>query len=341
MLELLPAAKKPSASLLTWPRRGASIAALLVDPAWDFHEWARILGAYFGGRGLTRINILSADWPTPGGLMWPFAKLANGRYDLYSFNPWFLDRAVAIKHAMHQQGIVVQWTLLELYSWSNRKKGAGIPDGNLGPFRNNINGVKWGGLYTGDRREDDATLAALPDAWLTEFCRWMLPAIGGPGTVIEIGNEFPEKELHQRMAALIRSIVPGQEVSVNRQEDTPGQYANMKIGTAYDRIAFHGRLLKSVKDLHDRVYLDEPKYQTFDMFFQLCPHDPKRIIFSSDGARISNTDPIYDWDHLLAFAEAVIDRGCSYEHQSILKMPQHRYDFSKVEHDFLTDLAEA
>ena len=33
----------------------------------------------------------------------------------------------------------------ELYGWSNRKKGDSVPDANGGPWRNNINGVKWGG----------------------------------------------------------------------------------------------------------------------------------------------------------------------------------------------------
>lgn len=341
MLELLPQPKRETSTLLTWPRRGASIAALLVDPAWDYGQWARILGGYFGGRGLTRINILSADWPTPGGLLWPFAKRSDGRYDLYSFNPWFMDRAVAIRDAMHAQGIVVQWTLLELYSWSNRKKGPGIPDGNLGPFRHNVNGVLWGGAYNGDRKEDDATYAALPDAWLTAFCEWLLPAIGGTGTIIEIGNEMPEKGLHERTAALIRRINPQQQVSVNRQEDTPGQYANMKIGRDYDRIAFHGRFLKQPSDL-DRFYdITESSIPTFNAMFKTHV-DPARIIFSSDGAR-SSSHPIdtYDWPKLTAFAEAVIDRGCSYEHQSRCKLPENRYDFTRVEDDFLTDLADA
>jgi hypothetical protein len=341
VIELLQAKKPDTGSLLTWPRRGASIAALLVDQGWDYHEWARILGGYFGGRGLTRINVLSADWPTPGGLLWPFWKRPDGQFDLYRFNPWFTDRAVAIRDAMHRQGIVVQWTFLELYSWSNRKKGPGIPDGNYGPFRYNVNGVKWGGAYNGDRKEDDATLTALPDPWLTAFCEWIVPIIGGPGTVIEIGNEFPEKPLHERMAALIHRINPAQQVSWNRQEDTPGQYPNMMKGDRYERCAFHGRLLKKVSDL-DRVYTTEPDYRTFNEFFNECPHDPARIIFSSDGARSSN-DPIetYDWPHLLAFAEAVIQRGCGYEHQSRMKMPGNAYDFRKVEHEFLRDLADA
>ncbi len=326
-----------------WPRRGASIAALLVDPAWNYKEWATILGGYFGGRGLTRINILSADWPTPGGLMWPFARRSDGVFDIYSFNPWFADRAMKIKDAMHAQGVIVQWTMPELYSWSNRKKGPGVPDGNLGPYRNNVNGVKWGGAYNGDRKEDDATLQALPDEWLTAFTEWILPLIGGPGTVIELGNEFPEKEFHQRYAALIHRIDPNQEVSWNRNEDTPGQYANMmKRDGEYQRCAFHGRLLKQVSDL-DLVYTAEPDYKTFQEFFDNCPHDPSRIIFSSDGAR-SSSDPIntYDWPRLLEFATYVMqEQGCSYEHQSRMKMQPNWYDFSKVEHEFLAALAAA
>ncbi|HMJ82299.1 MAG TPA: hypothetical protein VK504_03990, partial [Vicinamibacterales bacterium] len=218
-----------------------------------------------------------------------------------------------------------------------------MPDGNLGPWRNNTNSVKWGGKYNGDIKEDDPTLAALPDTWQVALCEWLIPIIGGDGTVIEIGNEMPEKELHQRTAALIRQIIsPRQEVSWNRNEDTPGQYANMmKRANEYQRCAYHGRLLKRVSDL-DRVYPREPDYPTFRAFFDDCPHEPARIIFSSDGAR-SSDDPIdtYDWPNLLAFATEVLRRGCSYEHQSRMKMPENRYDFSKVEHDFLRDLAKA
>ena len=52
-----------SGDLTSWPRRGATIAASLVDTRWDYVRWAEMLGSVFGGRGLTLVNVLSAPWP--------------------------------------------------------------------------------------------------------------------------------------------------------------------------------------------------------------------------------------------------------------------------------------
>jgi hypothetical protein len=209
----------------------------------------------------------------------------------------------------------VQWTNYELYSWSDRKDG---PQQAHTPWRHNVNGVYWA--------PDDVTFGVLPDAWSHAWFAKVLPSLRAEINPLEVGNEFPEKPLHARVAAAIRALQPTAQVIVNRQEDTPGQYANMKIGRDYDRIAFHGRLLKRVSDL-DRVYPKEPTYQTFRAFFDACPHDPARIIFSSDGAR-SSSDPVntYDWGPLREFFQEVRRRGCSIEHQSRAKMtppPNH------------------
>jgi hypothetical protein len=309
---LLDSPPVDDATLRHWPRTGMSIASLIVARACNIAETIRIFADC--GVQLTRVNLLSALWD--GVNVLPYRRRPDGLWDLIDWNPEYFDRLSEVRDRCNSSGIVVQWTNYELYSWSDRKLG---PQQINTPWRHNVNGVFWA--------EDDSTFDVLPDAWSETWLGKVLPYLKADINPLEIGNEFPEKALHERVRDIVKRLQPDAQVTVNRNEDTPGQYANMKIGSGYDRIAFHGRLLKQVSDL-DRVYPNEPTYKTFNQFFDRCPHDPKRVIFSSDGARIS-ADPVntYDWGPLREFAREVTKvRGCSFEHQSRAKMsspPNH------------------
>jgi hypothetical protein len=295
--------------LTTYPRIGMSIAGLLVCSEANIPETVKIFADC--GVQSTRINLLSALWPQAD--TFPYTRLADGQWDLYRWNQRYFDRLTDLRDRMNAAGIVVQWTNYELYSWSDRKPG---PQQNGTPWRNNVNGVYW--------PEDDSTFGILPDQWSLDWFEKITPYLNLEYNVFEIGNEFPEKALHERVCA---ELPVDALVQVNRNDDTPGQYKNMKIGKMYDFIAFHGNKLKQVSDL-DRVYPREPEFKTFNQFFDKCPHDPKRITFSSDGARVSN-DPFntYDYPRLREFfLEVNRVRKCSVEHQSRAKMtpfPNH------------------
>lgn len=301
----------PSSELNVWPRVGLSIAGLMVGSAHNIPETVRIYQDL--GVQVTRVNLLSALWPGVDTL--PFTKLANGKWDLYQWNQVYFDRLIEVRDRMNSAGIVVQWTNYELYSWSDRKPGS-QQDGT--PWRNNVNGVNW--------VEDDSMFDILPEEWSRNWITKVVPYLNLNVNPFEIGNEFPEKGLHYRVKDLVKAVNPTALIQVNRNEDTPGQYKNMKIGRDFDFIAFHGNKLKVKSDLN-RVYSREPEFKTFNEFFDECPHDPKRIIFSSDGAR-SSSDPVntYNWDALAEFVQEIKRKGCSFEHQSRAKMtpaPNH------------------
>lgn len=314
-LLLLDTPSQPTGDLLTYPRHGMSIAGLLVSSAANIPETVRIFRDC--GVQSTRINLLSALWPQTDTL--PFTRRSDGLWDLTAWNPRYFNRLTEIRERMNAAGIVVQWTNYELYSWSDRKPG---PQQIGTPWRHNVNGVFW--------PADDSTFQLLPDAWSREWFAKVQPFLRLDVNVFEIGNEFPEKALHERVADLFPADA---RIQVNRNEDTPGQYANMKIGgSRYDFIAFHGNKLKQISDL-DRKYPKEPTYKTFNQFFDNCPHDPKRIVFSSDGARQKGAiglDPetAYDWSALREFfREIQFTRKCSIEHQSAAKLrpfPNHQ-----------------
>jgi hypothetical protein len=308
----IPIPTPPPDSLLRWPRVGLSIAPLIVATAHNIPETVKKL--VDAGANLTRINLLSALWPGVDCL--PYLQEANGTWDLLRWNQRYFDRLAEVRERMNQAGIAIIWTNYELYSWSARKQG---PQQVGTPWRHNVNGVYW--------KSDDSTFDVLPDAWSAAWFQKIVPTLALPHNAFEIGNEFPEKALHERVSDLVRPLQPLTHITINRNEDTPGQYANMKVGgVRYDRISFHGRRLKQVSDL-DRIYPAEPTYRTFNQFFAHCPHDPKRVIFSSDGARTSDS-PVdtYDWGPLREFFQEVRRRGCSIEHQSRAKMtapPNH------------------
>lgn len=303
------------AKLMTYPRYGLSIAALLVNTKCNIQETLkRFVDA---GANSTRINLLSALWPDVDCL--PFRRRPNGLWDLYDWNTQYLERLGEIKESFNAAGINIQWTNYDLYSWSDRKPG---PQQNNTPWRNNVNGVNW--------KEDDSTFGILPDDWSKDWFDFICPKLGLDVNPFEIGNEFPEKALHLRVRDEVRQIVPGALIQVNRNTDWPGQYKNMDIGDDFHFIAFHGNKLKSIPDL-DNIYKDEPVYKTFNQFIEKCPHNKNRVIFSSDGARINKDTDLgiietYDWNQLGAFFDHMIDLGYNIEHQSRAKMtpaPNH------------------
>ena len=305
-----PIPPTPNPSLTKYPRYGMSIAGLLVGTKHDIKETLkRFVDA---GANSTRINLLSALWNSVDCL--PFMSL-NGKWDLYFWNNQYFERLQEIKESFNSAGINIQWTNYELYSWSKRKPG---PQQNNTPWRNNINGINWS--------TEDITFGILPDNWSKEWFKKVCPLLSLEVNPFEIGNEFPEKALHERVRNEVRSIVPNALIQINRNGDTPGQYTNMKIGINYDLISFHGRKLKEISDLN-KIYIDEPDYKTFQEFIDDCPHERKRVIFSSDGARISDDflNP-YDWNKLGKFFDHMSGLGYNIEHQSRAKMtpaPNH------------------
>ncbi len=312
----------PEQPVVPPPWLGMSIASLIVARACNIRETVNIYQDC--GVQLTRVNLLSALWPEVNVL--PHRQRSNGQWDLIDWNAEYFDRLSEVRDRCNQAGIVVQWTNYELYSWSKRKPG---PQQANTPWRNNVNEVFWS--------PEDVTFDLLPDAWSQIWFAKIVPYLHLETNLFEVGNEFPEKALHKRTADLIHVLQPSAQVTVNRNEDTPGQYANMKIGEDYSHIAFHGRRLKVVSDL-DRIYPSEPTYKTFNQFFDSCPHNPRRIIFSSDGARTS-LDPVnpYDWAPLREFVQEIRRRGCSFEHQSRAKLtppPNHQM----IEQDWFRSL---
>ena len=337
------------AELRQMPRLGMSIAALVVCSRCNIPETVkRFVDA---GVRATRINLTSALWVSPSIIdCLPFKQQLDGVWDLDNWNAEYDARIAETKERMNAAGIAVTWTLWEDYSWSNRRgfrradeRDSEIPDGNLHPYRKNVQGFRWGGHYNGDIHEDDETLGAgdfdlstlaIPNAWAKRFMDRLLPRLGLTYNALEIANEMPEKNLHRRVRDYARRVVPGAILQVNRQSDSPGQYANHKIGRDYDRIAFHGNRLKTLADF-DRRW-EEEHGQAIDTFTELLDFpevEHARITFSSDGARISK-DPInpYDWQKLGAVVRRVKAEGCSYDHQSRAKLsPAPNHDMIEVD----------
>src|SRR5690606_25396947 len=113
-------------------------------------------------------------------------------WDLEAWRGDYFDRVRQFALQMNGQGIVPAFTLLELYAWSENKQGLlWVPDRNQGPWRHNVNGVKWG-------EPDARTFESLPDPWLREFSRRVLAGLEGTSFVIEIGNEMPNRAMHLR-----------------------------------------------------------------------------------------------------------------------------------------------
>jgi hypothetical protein len=325
----------------TWPRLGLSYYTSLSDPRVDLAAFAGRLAD--AGADYTRVWLIDA-WAVGANAgtgcydgFLPWLRSSDGRFDLWTLNQAYLQRLRMYVEHMNDHGILPQLSGWELYAWSSRKQGMlWVPDATHGPFRNNRQGV----FYADDGAFDRIGLPTGEDAFLAKFYEAVVQTLQGLSFTVELGNEMPEKPLHERLKARWRQAGYAGSISVNRNEDTPGQFANMKIGIAYDRIAFHGK-----RDLGylDEVYADEPTYRTFRQFYASDP-DQSRIILSSDGCRKStNPDDAYDYNALRAVARDTLDMGSSYEHQSCMKLrgfTENRIDLDDLEVDWLRTLKE-
>lgn len=313
----------PTAKVV-WPSLCASYYASPTDPDLDIDVFARWLQEH--GATCTRAWLMDA-WAIgerdaagkflPGqyeGFL-PMTKRADGRYDLYLWNAKYFERLRRYTETLNAHGVWPHLTILELYSWSDRKASLPfVPDVSKNPMRNNVNGVHWGS-------PDDRTLGAdpennpdqLPDAWMRAFIGKVVDTLKGTVWVAEIGNEMPEKGMHFRIHAALRAAGFTGEITVNRNEDTPGQYWNMQVGKVFDRLALHNFLsLDYLDELHPRE-AEAGRPTTFRKMWDLV--DASRIIVSSDGG---GGNPV----HLPKLKEVACDafrRGGSYEHQLALK----------------------
>ncbi len=236
-------------------------------------------------------------------------------------------------------------TFVDLYPWAQEKQGLpGIPDANQGPFRKNINGVRWG-LGTGAHPDDPFYLeqphggSETGPNWLEQFIVKVVQAVKGLAVDFETGNELSESGLHDR----IRDVIKGQWseawVISSRNSDSPGQYQNMVQTHHHDGIDFHG--WKNMARLRQDWDEPEGRPQTYIELLDaaLYPQvEKKRITACSDGARNGNPDPdhTYDWADLLAAFEYAADRGCNLDHQSAAKMAL----FTFGRHDMPTEFEQ-
>jgi len=302
------------------PRVGMTIAGILTGVNHDIDETLkRFIDC---GVQYSSINLINAS--RSGNGVFPFKKLPDGKWDLFDWDNRYFERLLEIKEKFNKAGIVIPWCFLELYSWSDRKPG---PQQISTFWRNNVNGIYW--------PPGDSTLTSiLPDKWCKEFIKKICPLLDLHVNMFRIGNELPEKGLHERIRDLVRAEVPGALIDVNRNEDTPGQYKNMKIGQNYDFISFHGAKLKQLSDLNRKDYEDGP-HDSWQDFIDDGPHDKWRITFSSDGARTDtrdkdgklltskdSADNPYDWTKLKEFFRHMKKLGYGIEHQSRAKMTQ-------------------
>ncbi|HOG29226.1 MAG TPA: hypothetical protein PLN93_11195 [Vicinamibacterales bacterium] len=270
----------------TWPRLGASYYTSLTDPRIDPPTFAVRLADL--GVTLTRAWLFdawaigaSAGTGCYDGYL-PWVRGADGRFDLWSMDAAYLDRLRAYVEAMAAQGILVQLCGCELYTWSDRKQGLlWVPPSARQPWRCNSQGVD----YHDDHAFERIGQPMGRDAFLGACYQRVVATLDGLPYSVELGNELPEKTLHARLAVAWRDAGYRGSISVNRQEDTPGQYRNMRIGQmgGYDRIAFHGK--RSLAYL-DEEFPREPELRTFQLFWASGP-DPSRVILSSDGCRAS------------------------------------------------------
>jgi hypothetical protein len=314
---------------------GLSYYTSLTDPRLDLPGFAvRLQDA---GADYTRVWLIDAWAIGKGGtgtyLGWtPWEEASDMRFDLWKVNQAYLDRLRLYVETMNAHGILPMLTGWELYSWSKRKEALlWVPDANLGPFRKNRQGV----YYADDGAFTRIAQPSGEDAFLQHFYEAVVKTLAGTVYTVELGNEMPEKELHLRLKDAWRAAGYAGSLSINRADDTPGQHQNMRIGTTYDRISFHG---KREQGYLDEWYADEPTHKTFRQFYASNP-DFSRIILSSDGCRKStNPDDAYDYDALRDVFRDILARGGSVEHQSALKLrgfTENRLDLNDLEVDWM------
>jgi len=311
----LPALERENGVVLVWPRKSASYYTSLTDPRIDPAEFAAQLHD-LGCNG-TRVWLIDA-WAVGQGTgcydgYHPWVRNNDGWWNLNAVSQPYLDRLRNYVEQMNSYGILPQLTGWELYSWSDRKQGLlWVPNAALGPFRHNRQGIVYG--------KDTAFRVIAtggPHQFLAAFYQRVVDTLMGLSYEIELGNEMPEKELHYRLRDAWRTAGYLGRIGVNRNDDTPGQYHNMKIGVEFDGISYHG---KSHIEYLDEVYPDEPIYSTFREFYT-APPVPSHITLSSDGCRKStDVEDAYDYPMLEAVGRDALSRGFGFEHQLALKL---------------------
>jgi hypothetical protein len=225
----------------------------MTDPDCDVALWAS-LGRDAGSQH-TRLWLLDAwaNGRNENGMgMYvghqPWARRADGKFDLDRPNGVYDDRLEETLQAFTSRGIHVVLSILELYTWSRGKSGLlWVPDRDGQPVRNNINGVRWG-----DPNDDDGGYFMLPDEVLLNLMARAVDVAKGYGNQVsfELGNEMPEKDLHRRLRDGLRALGWGGRIQVNRNEDTPSQFWNMGL----DRVEYHGIAFHGMRDIG---YLDK------------------------------------------------------------------------------------
>jgi len=312
----LPALVPVDAVTMGWPRHAASYYTSLTDPRIDPAEFAARLRDL--GCDGTRVWLIDA-WAVGQGTgcyegYHPWTRGSKGVWDLDVVSQPYLDRLRAYVEAMNAHGILPLLSGWELYSWSDRKQGMlWVPDASTGPFRTNRQGLVYG---------DDAAFEVIATGgvhrFLEQFYRRVVETLNGLSYEVELANEMPEKALHYRLRDAWRAAGYTGNLTVNRNEDTPGQHDNMRIGQDFEGISFHGQ--RDIGYL-DEVYADEPTYQTFRAFYDTGSYDSWRLALSSDGCRKStNVEDAYDYPALEAVFVDALARGFGYEHQLALKL---------------------
>jgi hypothetical protein len=312
-------------------RIGGSFYTALTCPWVDPAGYAKALANC--GVGFTRVWLLDA-WAVNGGEdagqypgYLPVKRTSDGRFDLTAWDASYFDRLARFTQALNDQRISAQVSILELYTWAQRKQGMlWVPDATKGPYRHNVNGVRWGD-------PDDPTFFGLPDSWLDEFIGRCLDVLNGRMFTVELANEMPEKDLHYRLRDRVRACGYTGPIQVNRNEDTPGQYWNMKIGQEFDTLALHG--MRTI-DYLEVEYPEEAAAGRPTTFRDMWPKvDASRVTLSSDGCRKStDVADAYDYHALTQVARDTLHRGGSYEHQLACKLrifTEGRFDLDDIE----------
>ena len=256
----------------------------------------------------------------------PFKMRSDGAFDLYDWRDDYFARLETLLSNANRRGIFPVISLLELYTWSERKQGT--PPKELQPFQNNINGLFWSDKHSDAVWGEIAT----PGDWVWAFAAKVSPLLNKYKCGIETGNELPEKALHARIYDAFRAAGFKGPIQTNRQEDKPSMLPNMISGIEpggsdkrdYATLSWHGRASMAYLD---EVFDGEPSSRpsTFRSMWDHTYDGPEyprdRMVFSSDGCRSYNQIDTYNWDELVPVAVDAINRGiAAYEHQSVTKM---------------------